>query len=58
MLKLRLEKDLDLERISAPIVRKKDVGKVNVLRRKKHRRKEPLLCCLKMQNEEVTAPTL
>ena len=47
-----------MERISAPIVREEDIGKMNVLRREKHRRKEPLLCFLKMQNEVVRAPTL
>ena len=58
MLKLRLEKDLDLERISVPIVREKGIGKTNVPRREKNKRREPLLCCLKMQNEEIRTPTL
>ena len=40
MLKLRLEKDLDLERISVPIVREKGIGKTNVPRREKKKQEE------------------
>ena len=44
MLKLRLEKDLDLERISVPIVREKGIGKTNVPRReKKQEERAPLV---------------